>query len=114
MSFRRAAALRVAPADPPIYEVGGAVTEPIPLAQPAPEMPQRCYRPGFSATVLFETIIDSDGTVRAIHTLPTAASSPLLETAARSALAHWRYKPATLDGAPVSVYLTLHFTYRVR
>ena len=58
---------------------------------------------------IYEAIISSTGCVREIRILK--ATHPLLDVAGMEAIARWRYKPATLDGKPVSVYLTVTVTF---
>lgn len=58
---------------------------------------------------IYEAIISPTGCVREIRILK--ATYPLLDVAGMEAIAHWRYKPATLDGKPVSVYLTVTVTF---
>ena len=42
------------------------------------------------------------------------SSYPLLNIMGMEAIARWRYKPATLEGRPVPVYLTVTVTYSLR
>ncbi len=58
---------------------------------------------------IYEAIISPTGCVRDLRLL--RSSTPLLDLTGIEAISHWRYTPATLDGRPVSVYLTVTVTY---
>lgn len=59
---------------------------------------------------IVEAVIDESGGVREVRTLRTPILTPpcpALEDAVIAAVTEWRYKPATLDGNPVAVFLTV-------
>lgn len=60
---------------------------------------------------VYEAVIGPTGCVRELHL--SRGSYPVLDIAGMEAIARWRYKPATLDGRPVQVYLTVTVTYRL-
>ena len=62
--------------------------------------------------VIIEAIIDKQGNVtdaRVLRGLPMGISE-----AAAAAIQRWKYKPAMLNGRPVSVYLTVTVTFTLQ
>jgi protein TonB len=55
--------------------------------------------------VILEAVITTSGDVQQIHVLRSV--NPLLDEAAVRAVRAWRYRPATLNGRAVPVYLTV-------
>lgn len=103
------------PAPPPVpddgpIEIGGPVTRPVPVYTPQPIYPEIARRARIQGVVLLRTILDKSGQVtdvKVIKDLPFG-----LADAAVTAVERWRYRPATLKGEPVAVYLevTVNFT----
>ena len=62
--------------------------------------------------VILEAVITAGGAVDDVRILRSA--NPLLDAAAERAVRQWRYKPATLNGRAVSVYLTVTVTFGLR
>ena len=60
---------------------------------------------------LYEGIITTTGCVTDLRLLKS--SSPVLDIMGMEAIAQWRYQPATLNGRPVRVYLTVTVTFRL-
>jgi periplasmic protein TonB len=73
-----------------------------------PEVERKLHKEGI---VILEAIITTDGTVEEIGILKSA--DVILDEAARRAVMQWRYKPATLNGRAVRVYLTVTVTFRL-
>jgi TonB family protein len=76
------------------------------LHSPPPEMPRRGPTSGYACV---QATIDADGRVVDPRILGT--NSPEYAANAVRALSGWRFAPATLDGAPVSVYYHLFVQY---
>jgi len=97
-------ALRVNPAGTTIYIGGGFTTvlgrSRIPLAAVTT-----------SETKLREWHANTDGTVSDVKVLKSV--NPLLDAAAERAVSHWTYRPATLNGRSVSVYLTVTVNFQL-
>jgi hypothetical protein len=94
----------------PIYRVGGEVSEPVELERVPIVIPEECRHCSFAGIFVFEAVIDETGRVQAVHTLRAPdlkPPCPALEQAHISSISRWRYKPATLRGRPVPVYLTV-------
>jgi len=66
---------------------------------------------GLSGKVVLYALICEDGTVRAISEAP-GTDEPRLVQAATDAVRGWTYAPATKDGKPVAVAMTVIVTFR--
>jgi protein TonB len=95
-----------------ILRVGGDVTKPELIRSVQPVYPEIARRARISGVVIVEAIIDQTGTVtnaRILKSLPMG-----LAEAAVEAVKQWKYKPATLNGRPVSVYFTLTVNFKLQ
>lgn len=84
---------------------GGAVAAPVLLQRVEPDYPEAALRAHLQGTVILEAVITTSGEVQQIRVLK--AVHPLLDEAAERAVRQWRYKPATLNGRAVPVFLTV-------
>jgi TonB family protein len=92
--------------------VDDRVTRPEILRQVKPETTEEALRhPGFSGTVIVETIIDTEGRVTNVRVLKGQPMG-LTETAV-DAVKQWTFKPATLAGKPVKVYYVLTVNFKI-
>ena len=100
---------RVGPVGPEgggeILPVGGDVRAPVLLERVEPDYPEPARRARIQGTVILEAIITTSGAVQEIRVLKPL--HPLLDEAAARAVREWRYRPATLGGRFVPVYLTV-------
>lgn len=96
-----------------VYKVGGQVVPPRLVLKATPtHILLRCQEGAWfdGGAFIFEAVISSEGDVREIQTIKSpriSPSCPELEQAYRQAISAWKYKPATLDGKPVPVSLTI-------
>lgn len=91
--------------------IGGAVSAPVRLEGPLPIYPELARRIRKECPVILQTVIDRDGRVTEIE---VAKSCPYgITEAAVAAVERWRYAPATLNGRPVPVYMTLRVDFRL-
>jgi protein TonB len=88
-----------------IYRPGGEVSLPELLERIDPVYPDTSRKLRQEGTVLLEAVITSSGMVEQVRVL--ASRGPLLDGAAVSAVRRWRYRPATLNGRAVAVFLTV-------
>lgn len=95
-----------------ILRPGGDVQAPVLLERVEPDYPEAARRARLEGTVFLEAIITAAGAVEDIRLLRPV--NPLLDQAAERAVARWRYRPATLNGRPVRVYLTVTVDFRLR
>lgn len=87
------------------YPIGGQVKAPVRLETPMPQYPEIARRVREECTVILTTVIDAGGSVSEIGVEKPCRFG--LTEAAVAAVEHWRYHPATLNGHPVPVYMTL-------
>ena len=88
-----------------ILPVGGDVRAPILLQRVEPDYPESARRARLQGTVILEATITTSGEVQQVRILKSV--NPLLDEAAVRAVRVWRYRPATLNGRAVPVYLTV-------
>ena len=98
------------PAGP--FKVGGDVLAPVLVTRVAPEYPDEARKGGIRGRVLFQAVISESGAVESLELMKS--DHPLLTKAALDAIRQWRYRPATKDGKPVRVFLTVTTTFNVR
>jgi protein TonB len=82
----------------------GDVRPPERLVFIKPEYPQEARDRKEEGKVVLEIIVDREGAVADAKVLK---SNPTFDEAALKAVRLWKYKPATKDGRPVKVYLTV-------
>lgn len=92
--------------------VGGDVKAPILTFRTEPDYPESLRRAHVEGLVILEAVITADGAVEELRVLRSA--NPLLDRAVLDAVRQWRYKPATLNGRAVSVYLTVTVTFGLK
>ncbi len=89
--------------------IGGAVQAPVLIRRVRPDYPLTAKLARVQGRVVLRAVISDSG---AIEDVTVAEGNPLLVPAASEAVAAWRYRPATLGGRPVRVWIlvTVHFT----
>ena len=86
-------------------EIAGSVKPPVKVFAPAPGYPEMARKIRRQGTVQLRAVIDRNGAVTQVQVV---ASLPYgLTEAAVEAVQQWRFRPATLDGEPVAVFLEL-------
>lgn len=95
-----------------ILRPGGDVSAPVIVERVEPEYPETARRVHMEGVVILEAVITVAGRVEQVRVLKTA--NPLLDAAAERAVRQWRYRPATLNGRAVNVYLTVTVTFGLR
>lgn len=83
--------------------VGGDLSgysELIPLVRITPQCPRQAQRDGLKGTVVYELVVNPDGTVRSAY--PKQASPRgVFEAAGMQSILKWKFKPKVVDGKPV-------------
>ena len=90
--------------------VGGDVTPAKLISSVAPMYPALAKSQHVSGDVVIDALIDANGRVT---TMKVISGPTLLHQAAKDALKQWKYRPATLDGNPVSMHLTVKLQFRM-
>ena len=103
-----------APSQPPPppsapVRVGGNIATPLKTVDAPPVTPDAARQAGVSGVVILEIVIGADGRVRDAKVL---RSIPLLDQAAIDTARQWRYEPTLLNGAPVSVIMTVTVNFQ--
>jgi periplasmic protein TonB len=98
--------------EPPPIVPGPEVDLPVLVDRVEPVYPETARRARLSGFVVLEAIISTRGRVEDLRVLRSA--DPLLDAAAVEAVSRWRYRPATLGGRAVRVYLTVTVDFTLR
>jgi periplasmic protein TonB len=100
------------PAAPEVpLPVGGDVQPAKLLSSVAPSYPILAKNQRISGDVLIDALIDANGHVT---TMKFISGPTMLHRAAMDALRQWKYQPATLDGKPVPMHLTVKLQFRLQ
>jgi TonB family protein len=91
--------------------VGGDVKTAKLITSVAPVYPMLAKNQHVSGNVQVDAFIDATGHVT---TMKVVSGPTLLHQAAMDALKQWKYQPATLDGKPVSMHLTVSIQFRLQ
>jgi len=91
--------------------VGGEVKAPQLTNKVEPSYPEAARKARMEGVVILEAIITAHGAVEDVRVLKSV--NPLLDSAAQRAVQQWRYRPATLNGRAVRVYLTVTVTFNL-
>ncbi len=100
------------PAAPPTpLAVGGDVQQARLIDSTPPSYPMLAKNQHVEGNVLVDALVDVNGRVSSMKII----SGPvLLHQAAMDALRQWKYQPATLDGKPVPMHLTVTLQFRLQ
>jgi len=96
------------PATP--HSVGGDVKQARLLFSVSPVYPTLAKNQHVSGSVMVDALIDPNGRVT---TMKVVSGPTLLQQAAMDALKQWKYQPASLDGKPVAMHLTVTIQFRL-
>jgi periplasmic protein TonB len=91
--------------------VGGDVKAPQLTNRVEPQYPEAARKARMEGVVILEAIITATGSVEDVKVLKSV--NPLLDAAASRAVQQWKYRPATLNGRAVRVYLTVTVTFNL-
>jgi TonB family protein len=95
----------------PVYQIGGPVTDPVPVQKPIPAFTSEARAQKVEGSVLLEVVIGKDGIARSAKVL-RGIGYGLDESAVETVTKRWLFKPATLNGQPVSVQAKIEVTFR--
>jgi TonB family protein len=88
---------------------GGRVVPPRVISRVQPTMTPDAVRNRIEGVVRLRGRVEVDGTVSNVEVLQSLDRG--LDEAAVNALRQWRYEPATLEGVPVRVVMTVNMTF---
>lgn len=96
----------VPPVTPPV-DMTTQVTGPVTgmsleyASAPAPSYPREALREGITGTVLLEVLVDVDGSPLKVTIHQSSGNRELDRAAQLQVQKHWRFRPASRNGAPV-------------
>lgn len=93
-------------------QVGGDVRAPEKVFAPQPQYTEIARKARIQGVVIVQAIIDKEGNVTNIKVLKGLPMG--LEEAAVDAMKQWKFKPATLNGRPVTVYYNLTVNFKLQ
>jgi TonB family protein len=100
------------PAAPEVpLPIGGDVKSAKLISSVSPTYPLLAKNQHISGDVLIDALIDANGHVT---TMKVISGPTLLHQSAMAALRLWKYQPATLDGKPVPMHLTVTLQFRLQ
>lgn len=94
-----------------VYQIGGDVSQPVPIYKPEPEYSEEARKAKYSGTVLLSLVIDANGNTRDIHVVRPLGLG--LDEKAIEAVARWRFRPAMKGGHPVAVQAQVEVNFRL-
>jgi TonB family protein len=97
--------------DGPIL-VGGDVRPPERVFAPQPAYTEIARKARIQGVVIVQAIIDKQGNVTNVRVLKGLPMG--LQEAAVNAMKQWKFKPATLNGRPVTVYYNLTVNFKLQ
>src|SRR5208282_196839 len=94
----------------PFNKSKGTVSGPVPTRKIDPKYPPAVIKENIEGEVVLYAIIRADGSVDSIQLVRKL--DPRLDTNAMQALAQWKFRPATRDGAPIDIEAVVHIPFR--
>jgi TonB family protein len=95
-----------------VYKAGGPVTAPQILYQRLPLYTQAARDAKAEGTVLIEAIVRKDGSIDSA-VVKKALGYGLDQSAIRTIMKDWKFKPGTLNGQPVDVQILIETSFRL-
>jgi periplasmic protein TonB len=93
------------------YKVGGAVLAPRPLAMSDPDYTEQAREAKLQGMCLLKLIVGADGKPRDIHVIRSLGMG--LDEMAMAAVSQWTFAPATKDGTPVPVLISVQVVFKL-
>jgi periplasmic protein TonB len=94
-----------------VFRVGGGVLAPKPLATPDPQYTEEARQAKYEGTCVLAMIVGPDGKPRDIRIQRGLGMG--LDQKAIDAVRQWRFDPATKDGRPVAVQISVEVSFKL-
>jgi len=94
-----------------VFRVGGGVLAPRPISTPDPEYTDEARRAKYQGTCILGMIVGPDGKPRDIRIQRSIGMG--LDKKAMEAVQQWRFSPATKDGQPVAVQISVEVSFKL-
>lgn len=104
--------LATPPGSRPALIIDDSIKPPVLQHRVEPVYPERARKARSQGIVVLKAIINADGSVGTIAVQQSL--NRLLDAEAIRAVSEWTYQPATKNGVPVSVYLTVTVNFKLR
>jgi len=94
-----------------VFRVGGGVSAPKVIYQPDPEYSEEARKAKYQGVCVLGVVVGPDGRthdIRVLHTLGLGLDEKAIE-----AVKNWKFEPATKDGKPVSVMISVEVSFRL-
>jgi protein TonB len=91
---------------------GEGAINPVPLLQPKPNYTVQAMQAKVTGEVMLDAVVEANGTVRILRVLKGLPFG--LNDEAIKAARQWLFKPATADGKPVPIQVTLILEFNLR
>ena len=96
---------------PEIFKVGNGVTAPIPTYKPEPPYTKDARDAKLKGNVILKIVVGANGTVTDIQVIEGLGKG-LTESAVKT-VKTWKFEPATKNGRPVAVWVTVEVTFKL-
>ena len=96
-----------------IYRPGPDIVNPVLLKEVKPNYTPEGTRRGIEGVVYLEAVIMPNGTVWEARVTKSLDAASGLDTEAVRAVRQWMFKPATRNGQPVAVFVSLEVAFRL-
>ena len=94
------------------YRTKGTFSGPAPIQKVDPKYPPELIKQHVDGEVILYAIIRKDGSVDSVQLV--RGLDPQLDRNAMEALAQWKFRPGTRDGAPVDIETVAHIPFHFR
>lgn len=83
---------------------------PKPIQRVPPQYPERARKKGITGQVVLSLLISATGSVQDIRVMESRPAG-VFDEAAKAAVRQWRFQPATYEGRPVAIRVTLPMSF---
>jgi TonB family protein len=97
--------------DARIYDLGKNLTPPVPIYDPDPPYTKAASKAKYSGRVALAIVVDTEGNVVDAQVIRAAGYG--LDESAMDTVRTWKFKPATKDGVPVRVRLSVEVSFKL-
>lgn len=94
-----------------VFRVGGGVLAPKPIATPDPQYTEQARQAKYEGTCVLAMIVGPDGKPHDIRVQRGLGMG--LDQKAIEAVQRWRFEPATKDGQPVAVQISVEVSFKL-
>lgn len=95
-----------------VYQVGGAISDPVPIYAPDPEFSDEARRAKYQGVCVVSLIVDAQGNPHNVHVVRSLGMG--LDEKAIETVQKWKFKPALKDGKiPVPVYAQIEVDFHL-